>query len=228
MEHIRLPEDIISEDQVSHHAKWAVPIGLAMRKLDPFDKLKGVLGSDNVNLLPDVSSFKKNERVSFITRTAAIATGMVLFLLLVGMTFWLESRESTLNDQLAALDGVELRHIRASGAVEKLQQGTGKYAMLLKLQKDLGSNQQQIISAYEHIYASLPKGVWLRELSFKGDDLEINGSALTDDQVLEFMRMLNQNSTFGNVTLRSMQAVRDKNNKVLGYKQFILVAQVAK
>lgn len=83
----------------------------------------------------------------------------------------------------------------------------------------LKARKQGPVKVLDNINSAIPERAWLKALKEKGGVLEIDGIALDNQTVAQFMKNLEQQKTFGTVDLvESSEFVKDE----VKLKQFIL------
>ncbi len=134
-------------------------------------------------------------------------------------------KSHALQDQLTELRYVEADYNKKMARVEKLRHVVKTIHQLDEIRGSLPSNQQQIIEAYERITTVIPYGVWLDEMQFSTPGvITLSGKALSDQNILDFIRMLNASDEFIKVSLKTMQASMEDADSPVGepVKMFIL------
>lgn len=77
--------------------------------------------------------------------------------------------------------------------------------------KDLSKVRLREIKAIDYIQNVIPERVWLTSLDISGENMKIEGGALSDDQLNRFMDSIDGKSYFRNVIL--LRAVEQKNKE---------------
>lgn len=208
-------------------AKWGVAIGLAMRQLDPFDSQKGILGANNVNLLPEAEIVKKDRRNNIITLLITGIAATIILSLMATSFFWINGQHKKLSNEVKSLATISIQHSTKKSEVSRLQGPANRLGSLEDMRRSLPANQEKILTSYETIHAALPYGVWLKEIRFDGaTGITVSGNSLSDDSILQFIRILNQNDMLGTVSLKTMQADRERSIAGRPVKAFMLICDL--
>ncbi len=202
-----------------------VALGLAMRHFDPFDDDLGRVGEDNVNVLPNIRAEKQQKRSLIIARML-----LVILMIFAGAGaattgLWLEKKQASL--ELAALKYqlVELAYPKARQAKDHWQKLNKQVQQIRKMQEVLVMNQPLVMAAYEAIGTTIPDGVWLDVVQYHApNQLAIEGKGMSDNSILEFIRLLNQNALFHSVSLRHVSI----DQEIVGTlnKEFTILAEL--
>lgn len=203
---IALPKPMAAPERTQHLRGSSVVMGLAMRKLDIYDKHKGKLGRDNVNLIPHISRLKKVSQVNLKSRLVlGIATAAVIALV-AGITLFFQTSNAGYQAQVASLAPIDVEHQRLTTEVNRLSGVVAKMEELETVGQGLASNQLKVLRAYNVIYENIPYGMWLTEINYSGNNaFSIAGNSVADQHILEFIRILSATESFDNVTLKTMQ-----------------------
>jgi type IV pilus assembly protein PilN len=75
------------------------------------------------------------------------------------------------------------------------------------------------VKVLDHVSQSLePLKIWLIRLSIKGNDVELEGRALTNDDIVEFVNNLNRTEHFTNIRLLETRAGSEAKLNVYQFK----------
>ncbi len=180
-------------------------LGLAFRKLDVFGYYKFVTAVKNINLLPNRDAVRQQNKIKFLSGFAlkgfagAIAG---LYLLLIGLSFF----QYNLNkEKLLTFDQVQGEFDRVNSRYSKLMKQKNEMQSALTLGKLVNSNQIHSYRALAQITRSVPIRVQFTKLEFDGStNISIQGSAFSDQDILNFIGNLNAKSLIEQASLVSM------------------------
>ena len=180
-------------------------IGLAFRKLDVFGYYKFVTAVKNINLLPNRDAVRQQNRMKFLSGFAlkgfagAIAG---IYLLLLGLSFF---QYNSNKEKLLAFDQVQSEFDRVNFRYSKLMKQKNDMLASLRLGKQVNSNQVHSYRALAQITRSVPVRVQFTKIEFDGaKNISIQGSAFSDQDILNFIANLNAKSLIEQASLVSM------------------------
>ena len=182
-------------------------LGLAFRKLDVFGYYKFVTAVKNINLLPNRDAVRKQNKIKFLSGFAlkgfagAIAG---IYLLLIGLSFF---QYNSNKEKLLTFDQVQGEFDRVNSRYSKLMKKKNEMQLALKLGKQVNSNQIHSYRALAQITRSVPVRVQFTKMEFDGsNNISIQGSAFSDQDILNFIGNLNAKSLIEQASLVSMDA----------------------
>ncbi|SVB18532.1 uncharacterized protein METZ01_LOCUS171386, partial [marine metagenome] len=180
-------------------------LGLAFRKLDVFGYYKFVTAVKNINLLPNRDAVRQQNKIKFLSGFAlkgfagAIAG---IYLLLIGLSFF---QYNSNKEKLLTFDQVQGEFDRVNSRYSKLMKKKNEMQLALKLGKQVNSNQIQSYRALAQITRSVPVRVQFTKMEFDGSkNISIQGSAFSDQDILNFIANLNSKSLIEQASLVSM------------------------
>ncbi len=203
---IALPKPMAAPERTQHMRGSSVVMGLAMRKLDIYDKHKGKLGRDNVNLIPHVSRLKKVSQVNLKSRMALGVSTAAVIAMVAGVTLYFQTTNAGYQAEIKGLIPVDTEHQRLTAEVNRLSGVVTKMEELQAVGQGLTPNQLEVLGAYNVIYENIPYGMWLTDINYnQTNEFSIAGNSVADQHILEFIRILSTTDVFDNVTLKTMQ-----------------------
>ncbi len=213
--HIEVPAEFAKKVNAEGNlAAWATVLGLATYKLDVFDYNKKCDVIDRVNLLPGAEIQKKSRVLQLLSALVVsavfafvVTTSVLTFLLLI-------INSNSLSSQINGLASVKNEYETKNNEMQKLKNVMDKVKSLDSVKDTLPSNQAQVIGVYKHITQSIPEGVWLSEINFSLPKFaEIRGNSINDQNILEFIKRLNESGGFKKVSLKTMEVVDKGDTK---------------
>jgi Tfp pilus assembly protein PilN len=223
-------------------AAWATVLGLATYKHDIFDYNNQAMAIERTNLMPGHDSQIKTLRTQILS-TLIMAAVFVAVMTISGASLTILSTQSySLAGKIKTLEPAKGQYDVKNQELQKLQMVMGKIKSLDNIRVTLPSNQMQILTIYKNIAKSIPDGVWLSDVNFgmpKGKDAkgnytaEISGNSINDQNILEFVKRLNEAGGFKNLALKKMEALENKDkaavatvSRVGQVKKFILEGEL--
>jgi len=180
-------------------------LGLAFRKLDVFGYYKFVTAVKNINLLPNRDAVRQQNKIKFLSGFAlkgfagAIAG---IYLLLIGLSFF---QYNSNKEKLLTFDQVQGEFDRVNSRYSKLMKQKNEMHSALTLGKLIHSNQIHSYRALAQITRSVPIRVQFTKMEFDGStNISIQGSAFSDQDILNFIGNLNAKSLIEQASLVSM------------------------
>ena len=180
-------------------------LGLAFRKLDVFGYYKFVTAVKNINLLPNRDSVKQQNKIKFLSGFALkglAGTIAGIYLILICLSYF---NYHSNKEKLLAFDQVQGEFDRVNVRYSKLMKQKNEMESALKLGKKVGSNQVHSYRALAQITRSVPVRVQFSKLEFDGfTNVIIQGSAFSDQDILNFIGNLNEKSLIEQASLVDM------------------------
>jgi type IV pilus assembly protein PilN len=144
---------------------------------------------------------------------AGIAALFVVVVLAIGLAWFMQSRRlDTLRGELAGVEAERMRLQELAGQVEELQDRSSVLRQKLQVIVELKANQTGPVMLLDQISRMLVDGVWLSRLELDGSDVTINGSAMSETNVADFVNNLEGSNYFVDVRLRSLGDTGEAQN----------------
>ena len=152
-----------------------------------------------INLLP------VKERKAEVSRRRELTLGGVVLgstvLVLAGLYVYQFYRLSTLNSELVGLrDEIQALDVKVK-QVGDLQNKIEEFKSKNKIIEDLERKKVGPVRVMESLSAAAPPSLWLTEFKDIGGNLVINGQAIDNQTVADFLKALVSSSYFKNVEL---------------------------
>jgi|Deesub1362A_J573_1020465.scaffolds.fasta_scaffold01601_11 type IV pilus assembly protein PilN len=127
--------------------------------------------------------------------------GVVVIILLVGYTLYLNSKISSLNQQLIAKQQ-RLNQMKTKlREVENYERDNAEFRRKAQIIEKLKSNQAVPLRLLDEVSEMLPKGVWLTSLQDKGGSVSIEGYAFSNSDLVTYVQNLKGSKYFEDVEL---------------------------
>jgi type IV pilus assembly protein PilN len=152
-----------------------------------------------INLLP-VKELKAEVSRRHDLVIAAVALGLTI-VALGGLYFYQSHRVSTLNNELVGLNGdIEALNVKVK-QVSQLQDKIKEFKGKNRIIEDLEKKKVGPGRVMESLSAAAPPSLWLTEFKDTGGNLIINGQAMDNQTVADFLKALASSSYFKDVEL---------------------------
>jgi type IV pilus assembly protein PilN len=168
-----------------------------------------------INLLP------VRELAAEVSRRRDLTVGLVALaataLVLLGVYFYQSSRLASLGDELATLrQEIQVLNSKLKEVADlqnKIKEFKGKHKVI----EDISKQKVGPVRVMESLSAATPSGLWLTEFREASGTLVINGFALDNQTVADFLRLLENSPYFNNVELIETTKADEKTGP---YKKF--------
>ena len=203
-------------------------LGLAFRKLDVFGYYKFVTAVKNINLLPNRDEVRQKSKMKFLSGFAfkGLAGGIVgIYLILIGLSFFQISQNK---DKLLQFDQVQNEFNIINAEFSSLMKKKREMQKSLNLGKMVHSNQVVSYRALAQIGRSVPVRVQFNKLKYNGsNNIEIEGSAYSDQDILNFISNLNSKELIAQASLLSMNVPSsDQGQSSANKKGFVILCKL--
>ena len=202
---IKVPKQLENEVGSENRSYFSTVMGLAFRKLDVFGYYKFVTAVKNINLLPNRDSMKTKKKAKAVSSFAfkgIIGIVAIVYIALFGVSFW---QISDLNKKIAGYDQVVQAHQLKTLEKNKYAKEIGIILKSLKLSKSIKSNKTLSFRALAQIASAVPKRVRFNSIEYDGvNQIVIEGSAMTDQDILKLISNLNNKRLISQASLASM------------------------
>ena len=173
--------------------------------MDVFGYYKFVTAVKNINLLPNRDAVKQQNKMKFLSGFAlkgvAGAVGGIYLFLIIFSFFQINFNK----EKLLAFDQIQAEFNKVNEKYTKLDNKKNEMMTALKLGNKVTSNQSASYRALAQITRSVPVRVKFAKLEFDGaQNITINGSAFSDQDILNFIANLNEKSLIEQASLASM------------------------
>ena len=203
-------------------------MGLAFRKLDVFGYYKFVTAVKNINLLPNRDAVRQQNKIKFLSGFALkglAGTIAGVYLILIGLSFFQINNNK---EKLITFDQVQGEFDSVNSRYSKLLKQKNEMQAALALGEKINSNQVQSYRALAQITRSVPVRVQFTKIEFDGlQNINIEGSAFSDQDILNFIGNLNAKSLIEQASLVSMNVpTSDAEQSTSNKKGFIILCKL--
>jgi type IV pilus assembly protein PilN len=175
-----------------------------------------------INLLPWRETIRKQKQrqFGFLVAGAIITTllaGVLVHLQVEGMIEYQQARNAFLKKEIKVLDG----KIREIEALEKTKQ---RLLARMRVIQHLQQSRPLIVHLFDELVETIPEGVFLTDVTQKGNRVTIKGRAESNARVSAYMRNIEKSKWLG---VPALHIVENKTKTGTGLSHFTLgVAQV--
>ena len=219
---IKIPAQLENETTMQNRSYFSTVMGLAFRKLDVFGYYKFVTAVKNINLLPNRENMiaqKKAKAVSSFAFKGVVGIVAIIYITLFGFSFW---QISELNKKIVGYEEVVQSHELKTLEKNKYAKEIGVMLKSLKLSQSIKSNKTISFRVLAQIASSVPKRVRFKSIEYNGvDQIVIEGSALSDQDILKLISNLNNKKLISQASLASMtlpEGQQQGSQKMKGFK----------
>ena len=172
-----------------------------------------------VNLLPHLKA-KKAKQQMLMQYQLLLFSGFFAVLLGGLAFFWfhLDQKVQNLEGQKVALEG-ELNVLKqVVMEVEGFERDKRTFEEKINIIRQLRLNQSGPVRLLDQVSRSLPMSVWLINLSQKGNQVAVEGKALTNPVLVDFINQLKQSDLFSDVLLLESRQGRENDVPIYNFK----------
>ncbi|MHB8405395.1 MAG: PilN domain-containing protein [Gammaproteobacteria bacterium] len=157
----------------------------------------------SINLLPWREERRKARQQTFNLRLllAAIVGIVVLLLMWLGLSASIsnqEARNAYLKEQIAQMD-------KQIAEIKDLQQTKARLLARMQIIEQLQQSRPIEVHLFDQLVKTLPPGIYLTQVSQKGDQVEIQGVAESSARVSTYMRNIDASAWMGDPNLQVVQ-----------------------
>jgi Tfp pilus assembly protein PilN len=160
-----------------------------------------------VNLLPGKKKKKKKAKPipAFVIYTiiVTVIAGIVLFFIVNFFNSRIEIKEAKVRENERRIEELKEK----IKAVEDFERRNAIFLERKNIIEKLGKNKTIPVKVVDEISAVLPLGVWIKSLALKGLNININCTAFTNTDVVNYVNRLKASKLFSEIFLQqSVQA----------------------
>ena len=168
-----------------------------------------------INLLPWREELRRQRRTEFLTVTgiAAVLTVAAVW----GVHYYFGQLIDYQNQRNAFLQ-TEIRRLDAKlKEIRDINQQRERLLARMRAIETLQSSRPVVVHMFDEIVTAVPDGVFLDEISQKGNTLTIKGTARSNGRVSTFMRNLEASQWFGKPTLQVIQTREEDRRRIADF-----------
>ena len=225
---VTIPEYNKEKIDIKNKSPFTSAIGLAYRKLDVFGYYKFVTAVKNINLLPNRDAIRQQAKFKFLSGFAFknFALGLVaLYIFLTAFSFFRIQYNDKKLEQFAA---IEAEFIKINGPYSAVNRQVNLLKQSSQIGTTLRSNQNTSYQTLVQISNSTQPRVRFSKIEYDGNlNIKIEGTAFSDQDILNFVAALNKQKTIASATLSSVNvAGQQQGLSAAPSKSFVILCQV--
>jgi type IV pilus assembly protein PilN len=225
---VTVPEYNKEKTDIKNKSPFTSAIGLAYRKLDVFGYYKFVTAVKNINLLPNRDAIRQQAKFKFLSGFAFknFALGLVaLYLFLTAFSFL---RIHYNDKKLEQFAGIEAEFIKINAPYSTVNRQVNLLKQSSQIGTTLRSNQNSSYQTLVQISNSTQPRVRFSKIEYDGNlNVKIEGTAFSDQDILNFVAALNKQKTIVSATLSSVNvAGQQQGLSAAPSKAFVILCQV--
>ena len=170
-------------------------LGLAYRKLDVFGYYKFVTAVKNINLLPNRSEIRSQNKIKFLSGFAFKGVGTaiaIIYFVLISFSF---TQYYFNKEKLLAYDEIKANYEKISTGYKKNENKLNEMQASLQIGANIASNQGQSYRALAQVARSVPGRVKFSKIEYDGENqILVEGLAFENGDVNNFNKNLNKKS----------------------------------
>jgi type IV pilus assembly protein PilN len=172
-----------------------------------------------INLLGGGRAKKARKRIEIPFQMAGVIGGVVLLFGGMGFAWWyLSSTVSALTQQTVTLNQ-ELTALKATvKEVENFEKDKKTFEEKIGIIQQLRKNQSGPVHLLEEISKSLPDRVWLVSMSEQGGKIDLDGKAVTNAEIVDFINNLKASRYMSDIQLIESRQVSEGGIPVYSFK----------
>ena len=223
-----IPEYNKEKTDIKNKSPFTSAIGLAYRKLDVFGYYKFVTAVKNINLLPNRDAIRQQAKFKFLSGFAFknFAVGLVaLYIFLTAFSFFRIYYNDKKLEQFAA---IEAEFIKINAPYSTINRQVNLLKQSSQIGSSLRSNQNSSYQTLVQISNSTQPRVRFSKIEYDGNlNIKIEGTAFSDQDILNFVAALNKQKTIASATLSSVNvAGQQQGLSAAPSKAFVILCQV--
>jgi len=225
---VTVPEYNKEKTDIKNKSPFTSAIGLAYRKLDVFGYYKFVTAVKNINLLPNREAIRQQAKFKFLSGFAFknFALGLVvLYIFLTAFSFFRIYYNDKKLEQFAA---IEAEFIKINAPYSTVNRQVNLLKQSSQIGTTLRSNQNSSYQTLVQISNSTQPRVRFSKIEYDGNlNVKIEGTAFSDQDILNFVAALNKQKTIASATLSSVNvAGQQQGLSAAPSKAFVILCQV--
>ncbi len=223
-----IPEYNKEKTDIKNKSPFTSAIGLAYRKLDVFGYYKFVTAVKNINLLPNRDAIRQQAKFKFLSGFAFknFAIGLVaLYIFLTAFSFFRIYYNDKKLEQFAA---IEAEFLKINAPYSTINRQVNLLKQSSQIGSTLRSNQNSSYQTLVQISNSTQPRVRFSKIEYDGNlNIKIEGTAFSDQDILNFVAALNKQKTIASATLSSVNvAGQQQGLSAAPSKAFVILCQV--
>lgn len=168
-----------------------------------------------INLLPWRAELRKQRRTEYLAIVGACAAAAILVwgaihLHYKGRIEFQTERNDYLKTEIAELD----KQIKE---IQELEKEKERLIARMKAIESLQTSRPIIVHIFDEMVTALPDGVYLKQITQKGQQIEIKGVAESNARVSSFMRNIEKSEWLKDPQLDIIQTADEQNRRIANF-----------
>ncbi len=180
-----------------------------MIKINLLKPEKKEIGKEPIGMLPEIREKKKTPLASLIVLLAVIVAAALYYF--QGQAI----KEEQALLETAQQEKQELEYVLV--ALEKLEEQKAILERKINLINHLKARQEMPVRIMDELSKVIPGWVWLTETSYKEQEIEIKGRALSNNLIADFVYNLENSPHLSNVKIDAINQRTDQSNRFLEF-----------
>ena len=225
---VTVPEYNKEKTDIKNKSPFTSAIGLAYRKLDVFGYYKFVTAVKNINLLPNRDAIRQQAKFKFLSGFAFKNFALGLVALYIFLTAFSLFRIQYNDKQLEQFAAIEAEFIKINAPYSTINRQVNLLKQSSQIGTTLRSNQNSSYQTLVQISNSTQPRVRFSKIEYDGNlNVKIEGTAFSDQDILNFVAALNKQKTIASATLSSVNvAGQQQGLSAAPSKAFVILCQV--
>jgi len=222
-----IPEYNKEKVDIKNKSPFTSAIGLAYRKLDVFGYYKFVTAVKNINLLPNRDAIRQQAKFKFLSGFAFKNFAIGLVVIYIFLTIFSFVRIQFNDKKLQQFSSIEAEFNKINAIYSPINRQVNLLKQSSQIGSSLKSNQNSSYQTLVQISNSTQPRVRFSKIEYDGNlNIKIEGTAFSDQDILNFVAALNKQKTIASATLSSVSASGQQGLSAMPSKAFVILCQV--
>lgn len=179
-----------------------------------------------INLLPYREIIRKENIITHAV-IAGVTIGMIL-IIIVSVDYVMRSRINKVKSEIARIDREIKKNEVSLKAIKELKEEKDTYRKQFQVIENLKKDKEGPVRILDEIATRIPQKTWLVALKQSGNSLQLDGVAMENSLISEFMVNLKKSPYFKNVNLiaSEMKITKTVNRKSEKLNKFTLTCVI--
>ena len=169
-----------------------------------------------INLLP-VREARKKETLRF-QLSIFVLTLLLSFMVIAYLKWNADRREKYVDTQLKAVQEEILKLNKVVGEIDRLKKQRAKLQQKLAVIKKLEQGRLGAVYVLDELSEKIPEKMWIEKLDRAGNQVKIEGVALDNETIANFMTLLERSKYFAGVELEVTEQFRSEGFKLKKFR----------
>ena len=172
-----------------------------------------------INLLPQLRAKRVKKQVEIQYQLWFFSTTLVVLVLVLGyFWFYLINRIQNLQNEKTAMTQSLVVLRQKVNEVEGVEKDKKLFEEKIKIVQQLKLNQSGPVHLLDQVSRSLPARVWLVGLAQQGNSVTIEGKAITNSELVDFIDNLKRSKYFSEIQILESRQGIESNVPIYNFK----------